>query len=123
MATLDSDESLHDPDLIPIYRKCSLCEMEYDFILKMESLYEDEEVMKRTLGLNRIKHTHEGTNLRGGKITDERRVQYFEVFNQAELDRLHHHFLPDFVLFEYTLEDAVGSAEERQKRVNSYRME
>ena len=80
----------------------SICEMDFDIILKFETLREEQNLMLNTLGLAetiKIPTIHENARL----LSKEEKLKYFKMLSNEELHTLYGMYRHDFVLFNYGL--------------------
>ena len=93
-----------DPHWRPIWRHCNLCQIQYDYILKVEG-FPDEEgrfvdvlrpgvILNHQLNLNQNK---EYTSMSSKEITE----MYLQQLNNEEVLALHKVYENDFKLFGY----------------------
>ena len=80
----------------------SICEMDFDIILKFETLREEQNLMLNTLGLAdtiKIPTIHENARL----LSKEEKLKYFKMLSNEELHTLYGMYRHDFLLFNYGL--------------------
>lgn len=78
----------------------SLCLIEYDFILKYESLEKEQRFMLEILELQ-SKIRLEVINRNAKSLNLQEKKKYFQMLNQTEFDDLKNFYLNDFLLFDY----------------------
>ena len=85
-----------------VFITASICEMDFDIILKFETLREEQNLMLNTLGLAetiKIPTIHENARL----LSKEEKLKYFKMLSNEELHTLYGMYRHDFVLFNYGL--------------------
>ena len=94
-------DDLHDEHWAPISASCGLCDLNYDFILKLESFAEDERFMMTSLGLDRFFPTRTSWENRRGTTNSASVSALFRQLNGAEIEALVELYKEDFDFFEY----------------------
>ncbi|XP_036438703.1 carbohydrate sulfotransferase 12-like [Colossoma macropomum] len=96
----DDDGSSFEEHWRQVYNLCHPCQIEYDFIGKMETMYEDAQHLLRVLKVDHIVHFPPGTSNR----TEESWIKTWFTSIPIEWRRkLYKIYEPDFQLFGYSL--------------------
>ena len=78
--------------------------MDYDFILKFETLHFEQEKMLEILQLTDTIHSDNISNQNSRILSQEEKKKYFQMLNQTEFDLLIEVYQSDFDLFGYESE-------------------
>ncbi len=103
-----------------MYRLCHPCQIEYDFVGKLETLDEDTEHLLKILGLDKYIHFPPGYENRTA-VDWER--EWFENIPAADRIKLYSLYEADFRLFEYDKPETLLDEWQRQlffKRLHAY---
>ncbi|KAL7872351.1 hypothetical protein SRHO_G00073340 [Serrasalmus rhombeus] len=96
----DDDGSSFEEHWRQVYHLCHPCQIEYDFIGKMETMYEDAQYLLRILKVDHIVHFPPGTSNR----TEESWIKtWFTSIPIEWRKKLYQIYEPDFQLFGYSL--------------------
>ena len=90
-------QNLMDEHWSPIFDSCSLCSVEYDFVLKFENLSLEQFYMTKALGI--AKKLDLGSAEQRLSKTEEEK--YLKLLSQDDLTRLNRIFEEDFRAFQY----------------------
>jgi len=102
MAVLN--DQLLDDHWRPMLDLCSVCGIEYDFLIKFEHLSREEEYLRERLRLKDVIGPRwENKNRKGRATTKELRDSYFGQLSEDEVFRLYQLYESDFQAFEYEL--------------------
>ena len=97
------DSNISDSHWIPIHTVCSVCSIDYDFILKFENLQIESDTMLDILDLKNILKplmVHQNTRV----LTIEEKQKYFNMLNNYEWKQLNRYYALDMQLFNYTVD-------------------
>lgn len=100
-----------DDHWIPYYLFCTPCLLNYDIIVKVETMLRDQVYVIQAAGLQdviRPRWRHK-TYHEEGKETAKR---YFSQLTKQEVERLHKKYQLDFELFDYKVDDYLQYATE-----------
>ncbi|KAL7646632.1 UNVERIFIED_CONTAM: hypothetical protein RMT77_001883 [Armadillidium vulgare] len=92
-----------DEHWIPYYIHCSLCRVKYDFVLRIENIEEDTNLLVKYQNLN-ISNIGWRNPTSGGVSTDEVVCKYFHEIDSNLYKNLVKKYEPDFKLFNYSSE-------------------
>ena len=100
-----------DPHWRPIWQHCNMCQMNYDYILKLENLASEEadffDILdpdhKLQLEQENLHNNHNRLNLTSGEITK----LYLQQLNEKEVSALYELYKLDFQLFDYSPNEVI----------------
>jgi len=98
---LASPPSTYDSHWAPLASHCQPCQVNYDLVLKVETLQSDWEVLRRLSGLEELpdlKHLNDNHNNQGTYR------DYISQLSPPTLQKLYNKFRLDFELFGYSLD-------------------
>jgi len=129
-----------DGHFMPYSRRCMPCGMDYDVIIKFETLEEDSDYIINQCGLqDRISLTHEnraptgtkteqGFKEKGKKKAKKSKslpappqssslvaLDYFKDISEHKIKQLYKHYRLDFLIFGYSADDYLPAEEENKK--------
>ncbi|XP_023727939.1 carbohydrate sulfotransferase 11 isoform X2 [Cryptotermes secundus] len=87
----------------PITHFCTPCQVDFDIILKFETLQEDQNYLIHQAGLQDVIRP-EWKNPAKGRTTTELVTSYYSQLTTAQIFQLYHIYRYDFELFGYTLD-------------------
>lgn len=91
---------------IPFYRRCDYCNIDYDFIGKVETFNEDVKFIFEKSGLDKTLKDQFKKQMHANAPHDNTRISsYFKNVNYDKIMKLYHFFQIDFEMFGYNLED------------------
>ncbi|KAI9586778.1 hypothetical protein GQX74_002625 [Glossina fuscipes] len=91
-----------DMHFVASTRFCTPCLINFDIIMKFETLEEDQLYLIEKTGLKRV-IAPEWRNMGKGKNTLELLLQFFSQLTRRELDGLYDYYRYDFELFDYSV--------------------
>ncbi|XP_071552578.1 carbohydrate sulfotransferase 10-like [Panulirus ornatus] len=97
----------------PYWVQCNVCATDYNLILKLETMEEDEKFLITLTGMEELRRlkAHEWRHLKRKTPSGELIKQYFSQLTVHQIQELHQQYLPDFLLFNYKVdEDLLASA-------------
>jgi len=98
----------YDPHWVPVHRLCHPCNIRYDFIGKMETLFADADHVIRDVG---SPHKFPKTWTDGYKVSSNSlMVKYFSTLNTREVKDIYEYYKDDFNAFDYGLPKLLSNA-------------
>jgi len=85
----------------PVFSFCSPCTINYNYILKFESLSEDEENLRQVWNTEAIHSVWENRNDHG-LSKDEVTLKYFKLLDKQDVEKLYEVYKMDFKMFNYS---------------------
>lgn len=89
----------------PIYHYCSFCHVDYDYILKLESVSEEGHELQKILSpdFQKVFHRNHDQN----PLTSSQMTQiYFDLLTEDEVNQLYQIYKLDFEMFDYSFQFA-----------------
>ena len=94
-----------DPHWSPVYRLCSMCNIDMDFIIKVEHLNEEEIALEKYLGIENLPQMSKfNDNSLNGMNSKEITKLYFESLSKEDVEGLYNLYKYDFVMFDYSFD-------------------
>ncbi|XP_053653174.1 carbohydrate sulfotransferase 12-like isoform X2 [Cherax quadricarinatus] len=87
----------------PYWAQCGVCAHDFQLIMKLETMEEDERFLITLADLQELKEVHEKRNVRSSPSTSHHK--YFQQLSTHQMLQLHQRYLLDFQLFGYSLEE------------------
>ena len=84
----------------PSYFHCSVCEIDYQDILHLETVEEEEHFLKAKLSPNFQQSFHENHKEEGLSSKEITEI-YFEILSDQEIQKLYEVYKLDFLIFGY----------------------
>ncbi|XP_023323409.1 carbohydrate sulfotransferase 11 isoform X2 [Eurytemora carolleeae] len=84
----------------PMYLYCSPCTHSYNYILKFESIEEEERILSRMWNTTKIQNNWENRNDNGLKKMDIT-MSYFKLLDKNDILKLYEIYKYDFLMFDY----------------------
>ena len=95
-----------DIHLTPFYRRCDYCNIDYDFIGKVETFNEDVKFIFEKSGLNKTLKNQYNKQKHANAPHDNTRISlYFKDVDYDKIMKLYRFYQIDFEMFDYDLED------------------
>lgn len=99
------DSATWDEHWTPAYQYCSVCMVNYDIILKFESLESEEPRLWQHLGIKDISKPVMNKYSKNESLSEEEiTAKYFATLDQIDIDQLYDVWKMDFKMFEYSFE-------------------
>ncbi|XP_050736877.1 carbohydrate sulfotransferase 11-like [Eriocheir sinensis] len=95
---------------IPYWVQCGVCSSDYQVIVKVETMVDDEQLLAHVADLTEIQDRVEWRNRRAGSSTSMLLPDYFKTLTRHQVQLLHLRFKMDFDLFGYTIEEYLDVA-------------
>ncbi|CAL4146656.1 unnamed protein product, partial [Meganyctiphanes norvegica] len=95
------DSTHEDEHWIPMYKYCSLCRIDYNFILKFENLYSESQTFIDHLKYTSMLKTRWDNPNEGGNTSGDRTCEYFKQISIDTVKRLIEKYKNDLLLFQY----------------------
>ncbi|CAL4185825.1 unnamed protein product, partial [Meganyctiphanes norvegica] len=95
------DSTHEDEHWKPMYKYCSLCRIDYNFILKFENLYSESQTFIDHLKYTSVLKTRWDNPTKGGSTSGDRTCEYFKQISIDAVKRLIEKYNNDLLLFQY----------------------
>lgn len=98
---------------VPFWVTCSPCINDFQVILKLETMKEDEQFLAYIANLKEIQNVHEWQNKSHNRETSSAVVpEYFTTLTKTQVQRLYNCYKLDFQLFGYDIKDYIKYAKD-----------
>ncbi|XP_042873223.1 carbohydrate sulfotransferase 10-like [Penaeus japonicus] len=98
----------------PYWVQCGVCSSDYQVVIKLETMAEDEQFLAHVADLKEIQKVHEWRNLKKFAVSSVDLVpEYYKKITKRQIYLLHERYKLDFQLFDYTIDEYLDYALER----------
>ncbi|XP_027233440.1 carbohydrate sulfotransferase 10 isoform X1 [Penaeus vannamei] len=90
----------------PYWVQCGVCSSDYQVVLKLETMAEDEQFLAHVANLKEIQEVHEWRNLKKFAVSSVDLVpEYYKQITKRQMYLLYERYKLDFHLFDYAIDD------------------
>ncbi|XP_071546658.1 carbohydrate sulfotransferase 11-like [Panulirus ornatus] len=93
----------------PYWAHCGVCSHDYQFIMKLETIVEDERFLVTLADLQELKQVHEWRNSKSSANTTH---SFFQQLSTHQMQQLHQRYMLDFQLFGYSIDEYLPLAKD-----------
>ncbi|XP_070000638.1 carbohydrate sulfotransferase 11 [Penaeus vannamei] len=95
----------------PYWVHCSVCHYDYNIIMKLETMEQDEQFLITLSRLNELKNRTSWVHLRGASST-QLAMQYYKELTRHQMFQLYNRYELDFKIFQYDINDYLSVAKD-----------
>ncbi|XP_045612542.1 carbohydrate sulfotransferase 8 [Procambarus clarkii] len=99
----------------PYWVQCGVCANDFQLIMKLETMEDDERFLVTLADLQELKEIHERRNAKSSSSTSHH--HYFKQLSTQQMLQLHQRYLLDFQLFGYSLDEYLPLARDAPDRL------
>ncbi|XP_037797837.1 carbohydrate sulfotransferase 11-like [Penaeus monodon] len=104
---------------LPYWVRCTVCSLDYNIIIKLETMEEDKRFLATLSRLNELKDKDTWMHLRAVSSSDLG-TKYYKQLTRHQILQLYERYEPDFKLFQYDIKDYLDNAiDSRERSANS----
>lgn len=104
--TRDASLALQVVCWTPYWVQCGVCSSDYQVVLKLETMAEDEQFLAHVANLKEIQEVHEWRNLKKFAVSSVDLVpEYYKQITKRQMYLLYERYKLDFHLFDYAIDD------------------
>ncbi|XP_063597684.1 carbohydrate sulfotransferase 10-like [Penaeus indicus] len=96
---------------LPYWVHCGVCSSDYNIIMKLESMKDDERFLITLSRLEELKNVASWVHLKGSSSEDLAK-EYYKDVTRRQMMELYQRYQPDFKLFQYDIDDFLAIAKE-----------
>ncbi|XP_042859517.1 carbohydrate sulfotransferase 10-like [Penaeus japonicus] len=96
---------------IPYWVHCGVCQRDYNVIMKLETLEEDQQFLVTLSQLNELRGRTSWVHLRG-ESSSQLAMHYYKELTRRQMLQLYTCYEPDFKLFQYSIHDFLAVAKD-----------
>lgn len=90
----------------PFWSQCGVCSTDYQVVIKLETMDDDEQFLAHMADLKEIQNVHEWRNLKRTSVSSSVLLpKYYGSITKAQIYKLYERYKIDFDLFGYTIDD------------------
>ncbi|ROT61718.1 putative carbohydrate sulfotransferase 11 [Penaeus vannamei] len=96
---------------LPYWVHCGVCSSDYNIIMKLESMKEDEQFLITLSRLEELKNVGSWVHLKGSSSADLAK-EYYKDVTRRQMQELYQRYQQDFELFQYDIDDFLAIAKD-----------
>lgn len=97
----------------PYWSQCGVCSTDYQIVIKLETMADDEQFLAHIADLKEIQNVHEWRNLKRASVTSSTvQPKYYGTLTKRQIRLLYERYKVDFELFGYTIDEYLLSAKD-----------
>ncbi|XP_042888256.1 carbohydrate sulfotransferase 11-like [Penaeus japonicus] len=96
---------------LPYWVHCSVCSTDYNIIMKLETMKDDERFLITLSRLEELKDIASWVHLKGSSSADLAK-EYYKDVTRRQMEKLYQRYRPDFDLFQYDIDDFLAIAKD-----------
>ncbi|XP_047501368.1 carbohydrate sulfotransferase 10-like [Penaeus chinensis] len=100
---------------LPYWVRCTVCSVDFNIIIKLETMEEDKRFLATLSRLNELKDKDTWMHLRTAPSSDLG-AKYYKQLTRHQILQLYERYEPDFKLFQYDIKDYLDNAIDSTKR-------
>ncbi|CAL4065148.1 unnamed protein product, partial [Meganyctiphanes norvegica] len=89
----------------PFWVQCGVCSYDYQMVVKLETMQDDEQFLFQIANLKELQNVHEWRNVKGKKSSSAVVPDYFKSLTKTQVQLLYEVYELDFVMFGYDIKD------------------
>ncbi|KAK7027368.1 hypothetical protein SK128_009133 [Halocaridina rubra] len=95
----------------PYWSQCAVCSSDYQVVIKLETMDDDEQFLAHIADLKEIQNVHEWRNLKRSSVTSTAVIpKYYKSLTQQQILLLYERYKVDFELFGYSFDEYLPDA-------------
>ncbi|XP_063597671.1 carbohydrate sulfotransferase 10-like [Penaeus indicus] len=100
---------------LPYWVRCTVCSLDYNIIIKLETMEEDKRFLATLSRLNELKDKATWMHLKTAPSSDLG-AKYYKQLTRHQILQLYERYEPDFKLFQYDIKDYLDNAIDSRDR-------